>query len=106
MNHFEREVLSVNKEEILEFLRSHREELKHEYGVSRIGLFGSYSKEKQTINSDIDFYVEFYDKSFKNLSRLYLFLEEQMGKKIDIVTKHKKLRKSLKDNIEKTIIYA
>ncbi len=93
-------------QEILKFLRSNKEILRVNYGVSRIGLFGSYTKGKETENSDIDFYVEFCDKSFKNLSGLYLFLENEMRKKIDIVTGHKRMRKALKNSINKNIIYA
>ncbi len=96
----------MNKQEILEFLRSNKKELKSKYGVSRIGFFGSYAKGQETGDSDIDFYVEFYNKSFKNLSGLYLLLENKMGKRIDIVTKHKRLRNALKNNIRKNIIYA
>ncbi len=96
----------MNKQEILEFLRSNKKELKSKYGVSRIGFFVSYAKGQETGDSDIDFYVEFYNKSFKNLSGLYLLLENKMGKRIDIVTKHKRLRNALKNNIRKNIIYA
>ncbi len=96
----------MNKQEILEFLKSNKEELKSKYGVSRIGFFGSYAKGQETGDSDIDFYVEFYNKSFRNLSGLYLLLENKMKKRIDIVTKHKRLRNALKNNIRKNIIYA
>ena len=96
----------MNKQEILEFLRSNKEMLISRYGVSRIGLFGSYAKEEETKDSDIDFYVEFHNKSYKNLSELYLLLENKIGKRVDIVTKHKRLRDELKKNIRENIIYA
>ncbi len=92
--------------EILEFLKSNKEILRVKYGVSKIGLFGSYARGNETENSDIDFYVEFYDKSFRNLSDLYLFLENKMGKKVDIVTGHKRMKKALKNSINRNIIYA
>ena len=40
-------------------LKNHKEELEKEYGVSEIGVFGSYVEGKQRETSDIDILVEF-----------------------------------------------
>ncbi len=56
----------LNKEIILQKLS---EIDKNEYGFSKIGLFGSYSKNEQTENSDIDILVEMeINYSFKDLT--------------------------------------
>jgi len=99
-------ICSSAPREILEFLKSNKEVLRVKYEVSKIGLFGSYARGSETENSDIDFYVEFYNKSFRNLSGLYLFLENKMGKEVDIVTGHKRMKKALKNSISRDIIYA
>jgi len=57
------------------------------YGVERIGLFGSYIKNKQTAKSDIDIVVEFEigKKTFDNYMELKFFLEDLLECKVDLV---------------------
>ena len=58
--------MELNKEIILQKLS---EIDKNEYGFSKIWLFGSYSKNEQTENSDIDILVEMeINYSFKDLT--------------------------------------
>ena len=47
----------MNKEKIIAYLVSHKEEFKEKYGVTRIGFFGSYVRGTHTENSDIDIAV-------------------------------------------------
>ena len=51
--------------EIVAYLRDKKGFLFDKYGVTRMGIFGSFMHGKQTITSDIDMVVEF-DKSKKN----------------------------------------
>lgn len=46
------------REEILEFLRSNREFLKNNFHITKIGLFGSFARDQQTAQSDIDLIIE------------------------------------------------
>ena len=57
-------------------------------GVKRLGLFGSFVKGKQKIKSDVDFLVEFDQgsKSFDNYMRLSFFLEDLMGRRVELIT--------------------
>ncbi len=95
----------MTKTDILDFLKTHKLELKQKYSVVKIGLFGSYAKDEADENSDIDIFVEFSDKKYKNIARTWNYLEKHLGKKIDLFYKHKNMRKSLQNNIEKEIIY-
>lgn len=45
--------------EVHEFLRNHRQTLKSDLHIIRIGLIGSFARGEQTENSDIDLLVEF-----------------------------------------------
>jgi len=74
----------MNKENIIKKLRNSEKELK-ERGVDKIGLFGSYAKQKQKKNSDIDFIVKFEYKSFENYMGLLFLLRKIFKKKIDLV---------------------
>ena len=95
----------MNKTDILNVLSHEKKYLQQNFGVNKIGLFGSYAKDKQTDDSDIDFYVEFKKKTFDNLSGLWVYLEEIYHKKIDIVHKHKNNNKVIISNIQKDVIY-
>ena len=55
--------------------------------VKRIGLFGSYVKNEQTAESDIDLVVEFEKgkKTFDNYMELKFFLEDLLECKVDLV---------------------
>ena len=77
----------LDKGSIIRLLNSHRKELT-EFGVERIGLFGSYYKNKAHPKSDIDFLVEIQKekKTFKNFMALAYFLEDLFNKKVDLVT--------------------
>ena len=65
----------MNKEEVLSILVDNKNYIEKKFDVDKIGLFGSYAKNKQTGESDIDFYVEFKRKTFDNLTGLWIYLE-------------------------------
>ncbi|MBI5185763.1 MAG: nucleotidyltransferase family protein [Nitrospinae bacterium] len=58
------------------------------FGVKRLGLFGSFVREEQNSESDIDLLVEFEPgkKTFDNLMRLYFVLKELFNQPIELVT--------------------
>jgi predicted nucleotidyltransferase len=78
---------NLNKEMILSFLAEHAREL-HDYGVNQNGLFGSYASNKANEDSDIDLLVDISKdkKTFRNFMQLSYFLEELLGKKVELVT--------------------
>jgi len=76
-----------NKKQILELLKQNDQKIKS-FGVSKIGLFGSYVKNSQHNNSDIDLIVEFEEgkKSYSKYINLAWFLEELLERKVDLLT--------------------
>ena len=49
----------INREELLNFLRTNKDLLKSKYSLTKIGIFGSYARDEQTENSDIDIILDF-----------------------------------------------
>ena len=88
-----------------EILKEHKSSIQKNFSVNKIGLFGSYANDTQTKNSDIDFYVEFKQKTFDNLSELWVYLEELYQKKIDIVHKHKNSNEVFLSRVQEGVIY-
>lgn len=55
------------------------------YDVKKIGLFGSFAKNKQHKKSDIDIIVTFDKETFDNYMNLLFLLERMFRRKIDLV---------------------
>jgi len=78
-----------------------------QYGVKRIGLFGSYCKNEQKKESDIDILVEFKkgEKTFDNYMDLKFFLEALFDCTVDLVVKEA-IKIDLKSSIMRSVKYA
>jgi len=97
--------LVENKEQVLKKLKDLKNEIKTNYKVKTIGLFGSYVNNKQKDTSDIDLLVEFEDiADLFHYIGLSLFLEEYFKKKVDIISKPA-LKEELRENILQDVIY-
>ena len=97
----------TSKEYILSEMRQQKREL-HDLGIIRIGLFGSYVREEQSENSDIDILIEFEPEkeNFDNYMSVYDILEDTFrNEKIDIVTKNG-LSQYIGPKILKEVVYA
>jgi len=80
----------TNKEFILSTLKSKETELS-KYGIKSIGLFGSYARDEQSKNSDIDILIDFESdkENFDNYMTVYDIIERLFENyKIEIVTKN------------------
>lgn len=77
----------LHKNSILEILAAHSQQLSG-YGVNRIGLFGSYVRNEAKADSDIDLLVDISKdkKTFSNFLSLNYYLEDLLGKKVELVT--------------------
>lgn len=75
------------KRDLFALLAKHQEQLK-QFGVKRWGVFGSFARGQQNDRSDVDILVEFEQgkKSFDNFMHLAFFLEEQVGRRVELVT--------------------
>lgn len=93
------------KKEILDYLKEHKEDFSKKYSVTQIGLFGSYARDEQTENSDIDIFVEMKPKLFL-LSSLKSEIEDYFKVKVDIIRNHKNLNPFFLKKVEKDIRYA
>lgn len=80
--------------------------IRQQFGVDAIGLFGSYARNEQKTDSDIDVLVKFRQPELKSLVGLLDFLESAFGKKVDIVTDGKQLSERFRKLVDAEIIYA
>jgi uncharacterized protein len=76
--------MKLNKEIILQKLKAVKPGLEEKYNLTELALFGSYARDEQTAQSDIDIMVEISPLSFRDYSYVYHSLEELFEKKIHI----------------------
>jgi predicted nucleotidyltransferase len=76
-----------NKQKLIEALHLHEGKIKS-FGVKNMGLFGSFLNNNITPQSDVDLLVDFSEgkKTFDNLMDLGFFLEDMLGRKVEIIT--------------------
>ncbi len=77
------------KAEVLALMRQYGDRLRG-FGVSRLGLFGSFARDQAiTPESDVDFLLDFTkgQKTYRNLMDLGFFLEDLLGRKVELVTR-------------------
>ena len=91
--------------DILVKLRELKPILNKEYAVKEIGLFGSYSDNTSSEQSDIDIIVELERPIGWKFFTLEMYLENTFGRKIDLVTKNA-LKDQIRDRILNQVKYA
>jgi len=94
----------ISKKDILSKLKDLKPILYKDYSVKEIGLFGSFSDETFTENSDIDILVELERPIGWKYFSLELYLEKIFKRKIDLVTKNA-LKEQLREIILKQVQY-
>ncbi len=96
----------MEKEEVINRIIQNRAFIESK-GAIRIGLFGSYSKNTQSKDSDIDFLVHFDDKktNFDNFIELSMFFEDIFDRKVELITSES-IDSDFYTIIKKDLIYA
>jgi len=94
----------MNQNDIYTKLKALKPVLSDKFFVERIGYFGSYSRNEQTENSDIDILVDFKKPLGWDFFDLQEFLEKELNTKVDLVS-IKALKEKLKDSILKQVHY-
>ena len=92
--------------EIQQILRAQKPYLTEEYGITEIGVFGSYVRGEQRPDSDVDILIELERPpriSLIGLVELEYYLGDLLGVKADLVIK-KNLRKRIGSRILSEVV--
>jgi len=95
----------MTKRDVLNYLKEHYQEFKHQYHVEKIGLFGSYARDEATKESDVDIFVTMKPNMFDMIA-IKNQIEEDLHIKVDIIREHKNIKPFLLEMINKDLIYA
>ena len=94
----------MNKEIILNCLKNNLQQFKEKYNIEQIGLFGSYARDEATKESDIDIFVKMPPKIF-DMFAIKDLIENELGKKVDLIREHTHIKPLLLKRINRDIIY-
>lgn len=96
---------ATTRNDVLDFLRAHKDELARRFGVGDIALFGSFSRDEAKETSDIDILVRFdRPATLMSFFGTQFYLEDRLGRRVDLVT-HKALRSEFKPYVEAEAIH-
>ena len=96
----------MNKDDYIVLLQQHADEMRNNYGLRSMTMFGSMARGESNENSDVDLCVEMEPKFIANV-RLKEFLEKLLNRSVDLVRMHKHINPFLLKEIEKdgTLIF-
>jgi uncharacterized protein len=83
--------------EIKQILSVHKPELQKKFGVVSMSLFGSYARKEETEFSDVDIAVEVEKADLFLMVSLKNYLQELLGKKVDVIRIRKEMNPFLKN---------
>jgi predicted nucleotidyltransferase len=91
--------------ELIARIREHGDELRDTYRWDSVAVFGSFAVGQQTDSGDVDLLVETEDPGGFRFFRAASFLEDLLGRDVDVVRPHL-LRERLRDRILKEAVDA
>jgi predicted nucleotidyltransferase len=95
----------MKKEQIITFLKENKQYFEQEFGVVRMGLFGSFVRGNEREDSDIDIAVEMRDERiFRNFFNLERYLKEHLKREIDLGIEGT-LKPAVKKRVLEEIVY-
>ena len=97
----------MNRQYILDYLKSNKERYSKQFGVKIVALFGSFARDEADENSDIDILYEIEENrklSIFEYLKLIAELESKFHAKIDLV-RTATLKPHIKNYIYRDLVY-
>jgi len=98
---------NLDKQEILNFITENKDKLRHDFHITKIGLFGSFATGRQSLNSDIDIIIEL-ENNIENIYELKQglrkLIQNKFNRDVDIA-REKYLKAYIKEQILKEVLY-
>ncbi len=98
----------LTRNEILDFLQSNKQVFEKRFHCKKIGLFGSFARNEQTEQSDIDLLVEYQTNVadfYENEVELKQYISNHFNRKVDVCAE-KWIKPIFKPLVMKDVIYA
>lgn len=79
--------MADNKQQIFKLILDNKQAFR-DFGADKIGVFGSFVRDEQRQDSDVDLLIEFLpgQKNYKNLLGVADLAEKLMGREVEVLT--------------------
>lgn len=98
----------MTKTDIIQILQANKSVFTEQFHIADLGLFGSYSKDAQQANSDVDIVYELDKGKYLGLKEVYdleVFVKELLKvEAVDLVNR-KYMNPIIESEMEKSVIY-
>jgi predicted nucleotidyltransferase len=89
----------MNRDEVLDLLRSHKPVLADRFGVTSLALFGSFARDEATDSSDVDILVEFsIPPDWQTYFGAVFYLEDLVGRPVEMAS-NEELRPEIRSHV-------
>lgn len=95
----------MQKDQALEVLKQFKNDFAEQFGILRIGLFGSTARNEATSNSDVDIVVETKTPDMFAIVHAKSQLEKLFHTNVDLIRYREKMNPYLKTNIEQEAVF-
>lgn len=95
----------MSRQEVLNTLAQFHRERQDEFGIIRIGIFGSTAREMASDTSDVDVVVELIKPDLLQLVGIKQELEALLDRPVDIVRYREQMNHFLKQRIDEDAVY-
>ena len=96
---------NIERDNVLRILGTHKNSLTHDYGLLKLGVFGSVARNEAGEGSDIDIVVETKVPDLLRMVNLKEDLEELLHSKVDLVRYRLRMNALLKKRIDNDAHY-
>jgi len=95
----------INREAVLQELQKLKSDLEKRYGVTKIGIFGSFARNEIREGSDVDVVVEMNEPDLFYMVHIKEALEQRFRIPVDVIRYRAMMNKYLKARIDREAIY-
>jgi predicted nucleotidyltransferase len=97
---------SLSCDNVIAGIRRHKRDFERNYGVTRIGVFGSVARNEANDSSDVDIVVEMPEPDLFYLVHIKDTLSQEFECPVDVVTRRDSMNQYLKSRILDEAVYA
>jgi predicted nucleotidyltransferase len=95
----------IHKDLALKMLKKYKNDFEKQYGVTRIGIFGSVARDEAKPDSDVDIVLEMKKPDLFYMVHIKDTLENEFQRPVDIVHYRNKMNEYLKERIHSEAVY-
>lgn len=95
----------IHRDLALGALKKYKNDFEKQYGVTKIGIFGSVARDEAKADSDVDIVVEMKQPDLFYMVHMKEILENEFQRPVDIVHYRDKMNGYLKERIHSEAVY-